>query len=224
MDPFANEPTYPWNAVIVWNNPQGVQKVLYDRGYPPSATLQDMYDLTNKLLAADPSFEKDLLSADPNKDKIIKYFAPPSNEKHFSLCNLCKSNYTTSDINDFYQTMKGLPGDQLYRELDLMKDALRNAVSNNDNAKKDAIAARIDVLGSLLGMPPDSIVSAGGTGTISPTPALPKGEGANSQATTPQPGFSLQNLSTGQKAVGLVAVGVIGGLLLGMLFSGGSSK
>ncbi len=221
--PFANEPTYPWNAVIVWNNPQGVQKLLYDRGYQPSATLADMYELTNKILSADPTFEKDLLSADPNKDKILKYFSEPSKEKHFSICNMCKSNYTGENMDTFKANMSRLPGDQLHRVLDMLKDNLREAAGRNDVDKQRDISARIDIVGSLLGMPPESIISAGGTGNVvSTTP--PPATNTTTTTTTTQPGFSLANLTMQQKAVGLIATGIIGGVLLSMLFSGGKKE
>lgn len=223
---FKDEQMIPVLTYIVWDNPEAVQALLYQYGYPAATGKEDLFNMASELLGnKNAEVKPKLWALHPDKDTILNTFGtqPVKDTKQFSVCNLCKSNFTGTQAIAYRDLMQGNTSDVLLIELQNVITSFNNAA---DTATKGDAAFKAMILGDLLSqttatgwqIPPEIVtyfnqnVASQGTGqTTTAAPAT------NAQKV--KKSFSLNHLSYKEKAAGLVAIGLMAGTLLTWLIT-----
>ena len=87
-------------AYIVYGNPDGARKFLFDQGYHPPKNIHDLVKATKELVKNQgKSIVPHLLTIHPEKDLILKLNQPESNQKEDSFCGACGSSSFNPESN-----------------------------------------------------------------------------------------------------------------------------
>lgn len=89
---------------IVWNNPHGVQKVLYDNGGQPSTTKDELFqNVVGMLSKKGEALRKQLFAIHPDKEVILKETTEetpaPAGPKKSYACGCNKSNFVAGTVD-----------------------------------------------------------------------------------------------------------------------------
>lgn len=196
---------------IVFNNPYGVQKVLYDLGFHPAEDINELFALAQKVLSMSHEGSEKIWSAHPDKETILKRFAPkPENLHRFSLCNLCKSKYSSfsqEEADGYMIAWTGKSNDALHAELNRLKQVIYGSMPNNTpegiriyNDMISEINEKIVIISQLLGITPE------GLGTLNQSGSDTGGNNPPNDVTKKN---WLDTLSTTEKMIGAASASAI---------------
>ncbi len=209
MDVINNENQIDRLSYIVYNNPTGVQKVLYEFGLPAADSLDNLYDLAQKMLTMYPESNPKLYGVHPDKDYIIGLFGQG---KKFSVCNLCKSNFTQTDAESYKKEWEGKGEFAIKDEYERLRELYTSVrVVNNPDAEEQRgeITSKQNILINLLGE--DSMqVSGGATGPSTTVSESTTSTSSGNSAST----SVFDSLSKSQKIMGALALIALAGLAI----------
>ena len=87
-------------AYIVYGNPDGARKFLFDQGYHPPKSIHDLVKATKELVKTEgKSIVPKLLTIHPEKDLILELNQPLESTKEDSYCGSCGSSSFNPESN-----------------------------------------------------------------------------------------------------------------------------
>jgi len=87
-------------AYIVYGNPDGARKFLFDQGYHPPKNIHDLVHATKELVKTKgKTIVPLLLNVHPEKELILKLNQPQNNQREDSFCGACGSSSFNPESN-----------------------------------------------------------------------------------------------------------------------------
>lgn len=87
-------------AYIVYGNPDGARKFLFDQGYHPPKNIHDLVHATKELVKTKgKTIVPLLLNVHPEKELILKLNQPQNNQREDSFCGSCGSSSFNPESN-----------------------------------------------------------------------------------------------------------------------------